>query len=56
VWRDGATMFRRDKMDELKNLLLAQHRFNLDPSAVNWQQLEQAMYAYQNARYGDHSK
>ena len=39
-------------MIELTNLLLAQHRFNLDPSASNWQQLEQAMYAYQAARYG----
>lgn len=40
-------------MDELKNLLLEMHRFSVDPSASQWQRLEQAMYAYQAARYGD---
>ena len=38
-------------MDELKNLLLAQFRFNQDPTATNWQELVSCMFAYQAARY-----
>jgi len=40
-------------MIELQNLLMAQHRFNVDPCASHWRDLEQCMYAYQDARYGD---
>jgi hypothetical protein len=38
-------------MDELKNLLLEQFRFNQDPSASNFTAVQQAMYRYQAARY-----
>lgn len=37
-------------MDELKNLLLEQHRFNIAPSAANYNRCVQAMLAYQLAR------
>jgi len=40
---------------KFKTLLLAQYKFNLDPNAVNWHDVEEAMYAYQDEVYGDHS-
>lgn len=40
-------------MTELQNLLLAQFRFVQEPSASNWQEVEQAMYTYQAARYNN---
>jgi hypothetical protein len=39
-------------MTELQTLLIEQFRFAQDPSATNWQRVEQAMYAWQAARYG----